>query len=354
MNEGMADRIRGCFLGLAVGDALGMPVETMPRKKIIETFGSAGITDYLPPVQTRVTDTAGLPPGSWTDDTQLTLTVARGIMGAHGFDLRGQAHELVEAWLSSNLGWGKATNSAARQLMRNFYGGTGPYRGYDVPAAPEPGADCGNGVAMKVAPLAIWCFAGNGIAETNVFIEQAMRLGLMTHGDPRASFAAIAIGAVVGAALDLNNARAKATPETLRSAFWNVTKMFVYGAEERYADLRPNPEKLSARLKRAKDLMGDPDRLREEIRTGCFALESVPFAIATYLRHPLDFEAAVLEAVNAGGDTDTTASMVGAMAGAASGLAGIPRRLVSGLRDADIVLATANDFIAALDQRCGR
>ena len=72
------------------------------------------------------------------------------------------------------------------------------------------------------------------------------------------------------------------------------------------------------------NLLDDPIALREKIGTNCFAMESVPFAIATFLRHPTDFRAGVLEAVNAGGDMDTTASMVGAMIGANCGLSAIP------------------------------
>ena len=64
-----------------------------------------------------------------------------------------------------------------------------------------------------------------------------------------------------------------------------------------------------------------------ELGVGCPAYESVPFAICVALRHLDDFRAGVFEAVNAGGDTDTTASMVGAMLGARLGVDAIPEDL---------------------------
>ena len=62
-----------------------------------------------------------------------------------------------------------------------------------------------------------------------------------------------------------------------------------------------------------------------ELGTSCQAIESVPFAIAVFCRNPINFRAGVLEAVNAGGDTDTIASMVGALIGANNGLDSIPK-----------------------------
>lgn len=99
-------------------------------------------------------------------------------------------------------------------------------------------------------------------------------------------------------------------------------------AESEYACLGlifPEPA-VSSRFEliRSERLLEDPEKLRCGIRTGCFSLESVPFSVATFLRHPKDFRAGVLEAVNAGGDTDTTGSMVGGMIGANCGIEGIP------------------------------
>ena len=65
------ERFRGCLLGGAVGDALGGPVEFMPRSEIVERFGEQGTRDYVP-AYGRL--------GAITDDTQMTLFTAEGML----------------------------------------------------------------------------------------------------------------------------------------------------------------------------------------------------------------------------------------------------------------------------------
>ena len=68
--------------------------------------------------------------------------------------------------------------------------------------------------------------------------------------------------------------------------------------------------------------------MRNKTGTGCFALESGPFAIGTFLQNPMNFRHEVLTAINAGGDTDSNASIVGALIGANAGLGVIPNEWV--------------------------
>ena len=65
------DRFRGCLLGGAVGDALGAPLEFMPLEEIVETYGPDGPADLT---------NGAFPAGSFTDDTQMTLFVAEGVI----------------------------------------------------------------------------------------------------------------------------------------------------------------------------------------------------------------------------------------------------------------------------------
>ena len=65
------DRFRGCLLGGAVGDALGAPLEFMPLEEIVQTYGPNGPEDLVG---------GPFPAGSITDDTQMTLFVAEGVI----------------------------------------------------------------------------------------------------------------------------------------------------------------------------------------------------------------------------------------------------------------------------------
>jgi hypothetical protein len=69
--QSVQGRFVGCLLGGAVGDALGAPVEFMRRTEILHRFGPKGITTYAPAY-------GGL--GTITDDTQMTLFTAEGLL----------------------------------------------------------------------------------------------------------------------------------------------------------------------------------------------------------------------------------------------------------------------------------
>jgi ADP-ribosylglycohydrolase len=71
---GKRSRFLGCLYGLAVGDALGAPVEFLSKKEIHRRFGKEGIRDFAP--------WASFPPGSYTDDTQMSLATAIGCIRA--------------------------------------------------------------------------------------------------------------------------------------------------------------------------------------------------------------------------------------------------------------------------------
>ena len=64
------DQYLGCLIGLAVGDVLGAPGEFLSLSEIKRRFGIDGITDFF--------ELGGFKPGSYTDDTQLSLATAVG------------------------------------------------------------------------------------------------------------------------------------------------------------------------------------------------------------------------------------------------------------------------------------
>jgi ADP-ribosylglycohydrolase len=94
-----------------------------------------------------------------------------------------------------------------------------------------------------------------------------------------------------------------------------------------------------------------PAELIKRVGTSCFALESIPFSIAIFLRNLTDFRAGILEAVNCGGDTDSNASMVGAMIGANVGLKGIPKEWLEAVPDCQEALQLADGMYQVLEAR---
>lgn len=345
MTVTMIERIRGCLIGLAVGDALGVPVETMTHEEIKSATNGLGINGFHKPLQTKIRDTGNMPPGSYSDDTQLTLVTLRSLVRSVKFDLRDQAMALVEAYESSTFGWGGTTRDAAQALKdwRDSGGTKGRAPEVIAPEPPDPKKrGCGSGVAMRIAPLAIHHLFPTGFSEQKAwdrFRADTMSLGLLTHADPRASIAAIALGAAIHELSDDLNFL-KHAPMVAMNA--------VDAAEKLYGAFRPASPRFSQNLRTAFSLMQDPVELRKQVNTGFSAIESVPFAIATALRHPGDFRTAVLEGVNAGQDADTVGSMIGAIVGARVGIKGIPSDWIMHLHGAGGIFYLADQLAQAI------
>src|SRR3989344_7928815 len=87
------DKIRGMFLGIAIGDALYMPVETWSARKIAEIHGR--LTNYIRPDGHKWFD--GREAGTWTDDTQLTLVEAESLISKKYIDMDAMAKRHVES-----------------------------------------------------------------------------------------------------------------------------------------------------------------------------------------------------------------------------------------------------------------
>jgi len=340
----LAQRVRGCLAGVQIGDAMGMPWETMSSMEIMESTGGRGVEGFSDPVQIRLKGTAALKAGDTTDDWQLTRAWAESLIRRGGLDIFDVALAHVASYESSTFGWGRSTWKSLKELARYFssYGAEGRSPADPVPHV--PGSGRGNGVAMKVAAPAVWtsmrhrCMShqsGRALFLPGLY-EHVLGVGSMTHSDPQASLAAY------GIALVLENVlleHPEGDPEDKRkSALWFLTQLFnrleycSVSAETHLGVETPLKDRFSRRLQRLFDtqlLFGDVGRLIESIGVGSDALESGVFSIAVFLRNQTDFRAAVLEAVNAGGDTDTSAAMVGSMVGARVGIGGIPAEWLS-------------------------
>jgi ADP-ribosylglycohydrolase len=322
------DYFRGCFVGVAIGDAMGAPVETMTHEAIMQLNGGKGVTEYMDQVILRFDDKVLMPARTTSDDWQLTSSLARAIIASEGLDLKAIARDLVTEFRSNKFGWGGTLKSSTEGLEAWFATGGKEGRSpmhYLTKVPPvDPKKHCGNGVAMRIAPYALWHgTVGHRIDE---LVDQVFMIGRMTHDDPRASIAAVAVAAAIAHLLYHGY-----LPDRHGWFFKKSVMDAVRHAEEKFA---AGQRVFSQYLEHAYALTGSPTLLREEIKCGSYVLESVPFAIATFLRHPNDFRAGVLEAVNAGGDADTTAAMVGAMIGVNVGISGIPADLRIPLPDA--------------------
>ncbi len=309
----LLDRIQGCLMGVAIGDALGMPVETMKHDDVMKLNDGKGVIGFMPPVQKRVWDTANLKAGDTTDDWQLTRAVARSLIRTKGkLDVVDCADEHVLALKQSAFGWGKTTQRAIEDIWEGRR-----LPGVDPLPPAEPGRGCGNGIIMKVAPLAI--SARLHLVNSLDMWPEIKALGGITHSDIRASIAAQAVAHCIRVALN-DGIMYMDGRDISSGAMYGVIQAAVAVEDSESAG-----HDVSMRIFRVYELIGTPDGVRTASGGGFHAVDTAAFCVGTFMRHPVDFRAGVLEAVNAGGDTDTNASIVGGMIGANHGLQCIPQ-----------------------------
>ena len=285
----------GSLLGTAVGDAIGLPYEGLSRRRAARLLGT--------PDRHRLLFGGGMV----SDDTEHTCLVAQALIAAGG------DHEVFVKRLARGLRWwmlglpagvGFATLRACLKLWL----GVSPQRSGVFSA--------GNGPAMRSAIL------GAAVPDRDELVTLVRGSTRITHTDPKAEYGAIAVALAARLARD----GTPVNPET-------------YLAELR-AVLPEAADELLDRLSQAAESAGAgdstaafADSMGQATGVSGYTYHCVPVAIHAWLRNPRDFRTAIIETVACGGDTDTTAAIVGGIVGSSVGKAGIPPEWISGIRE---------------------
>lgn len=317
------DRLSGLVIGCAVGDALGMPVESAEpgaALRAIERLG--GIRDFLAPQPTALRTLRHLRPGCWTDETQLVVAIARAIVARRGIDHDAIADAHVRAFESFELrGWNTVTKQACRRLAQ----GTSRARSGTIDASD-------NAVAARIAPVAA-ISTYRGESKTDL-LRHCVSLGLISHRDSRPIVGAYVIGLLVRDAIVTSR---RWEPDASR---WEALVEDAMRAEELVSrTLGVSTDPISRNLRELSDALdAEPGELAELCNgAGSYVCESVPYVAALLLGRRWEFEDGVTAAVNGGGDTDTHGAIVGAVLGAAHGLRRIPKRFVDRVEEVEVL-----------------
>jgi len=286
------------MLGGAVGDALGAQLEGLNRSEIKAAYGK--VSNYV-----KNPSRKNLEPGQWTDDTALTLATMQSLVINKTLDLSDIKDRMGEAYKME------------------------PFRGYGpntrkVLEGGQPSKKSkGNGAAMRIAPVAL--FYHNDFDALRENVEKASQI---THVAADAIDGAQAVAFAVAKAV-----RGELKPGDL--------------IDETVNYLGLNTE-MSYKLREVKDLIADQSMRTEEaldhIGTRGLALESVGCAFYAFLKTPNNFYESIIQAINAGGDTDTIGCITGYLSGTYNGEEKIERKWLNRLEGRSDIRCWSGDL----------
>lgn len=180
-HETRARRTLGSALWAAVGDAVGFPTELTSDRGVRSRLGGHPVGS-LRPWKRRVGGRFGvevlLPEGAYSDDTQLRLCTSRCIT-SRGFDVESFSKVELPVWLSYALGAGKGSKAAATSLISN---GVAWFSNFFDNRDGRYVNGGGNGAAMRIQPH-VW--AARNLDDTRTILQDVVRNSLTTHGHMR-------------------------------------------------------------------------------------------------------------------------------------------------------------------------
>ncbi|HMK91558.1 MAG TPA: ADP-ribosylglycohydrolase family protein [Thermoleophilia bacterium] len=323
-------RRRGCLLGLAVGDAFGAPVEFWRREQILERFPPDGIATLEP--------WHGRPAGTFTDDTQMSIATARGVLDWRAASGRPDAARepdldaLTDAVWRRYLEWHRSRDWEGRApgdtCMSSLAGG----RPGAIDDASRNGSK-GCGGVMRVAPLGL-------IGLGSRAFEAAARAAALTHGhvtsDLSSGFLALLVDRLV-AGLGLFEATAAAREQLLVEPGCDETLAAVDAAVAFARSDEPPYAAIAG--------IGSHDVESPQGRgKGWVAEEALGIGLFSALRCGGDYASGVHAAATITGDSDSTASIAGAILGTRFGLEVVPAAWIAQVERRDELLALADEL----------
>lgn len=312
----LKERIVGGFLGVAVGDALGFPVETQDR----ETLRMDPVTDMREGgIHRQVA-------GTWSENTSLALCLTESLLA--GFSVQDQATRFCQWYLEGKWTPHGDTFDAGPTISRAIERIAAGVPLSEAGSDDEPYDD--NGSLMRILPIALW---GRDLP-VDALLERTHDASSITHPHPRAL---MACGLHVLYAVSLLQGRSAA--EALAHLRENVPLMYSdwSGWSLPYPRQMHHFERLLA--------PGFENLPEAEIQSDEDAVHTLEAGVWCLL-HGKSFEDTVLRAVNLGGDTNVTAAVTGGLAGALYGETSIPRRWIRRLARANEIVALARKFTA--------
>lgn len=294
--EEIEDRAIGCFMGLAIGDAMGAPVE-------FETFGT-----FEPVTGYREGGPFSLEAGQWTDDTSQALCLAESLLKDRNFDAKDFMNRMCNWYLH---GYNSSTGTC-------FDVGTGTVKAIHSflreGVIPSNSHSAGNGCIMRLAPAVI-----SGFPDYSKVLANSLESCKVTHGHPLARDATQLLALVIAHLIGNGNSE-----PYISFRFLGEDPIALPFARDMNPNLASSLQQLSKDVLRKHEF---PYR-----STTGHVVDTLMAALYSLLT-TTNFRDCVLKAVNLGGDADSVGAVAGQLAGAKYGFKSIPGQWVNELQD---------------------
>lgn len=294
LSSDIENRMKGCFYGCAVGDALGCPLEFKWR-------------DTLPEVREMIpTDShGGLPAGSWTDDTSMMLCLAASMAARGGLvNAESELAHYVEWFRKGYLGVNGTCvdiGTTTKRSLRYYIINGKSIEDDESEEADE--MDQGNGSLMRIAPVPIFCWKNP---------DKAYHFGycssLTTHKHRNCAMVCGIISYVLAECI--------ATQRTKTEVLAYLKQWQYFSNESRLREILGG---------------GFLEKTRDQISSSGYVMDTLEAALWAFFRTD-DFESGAILAVNLGRDADTVGAVYGTIAGAFYGFNAIPARWITALQ----------------------
>jgi len=312
MTISLQSRARGAMVGLAVGDALGAPIE----------FGERGtiVTDYMD------TGPWKIPIGGWTDDTAQALCLAEGILADATLE---QQMDIFVKWLTEghNSCTGKAVGIGGTTLKSLM-----TYRVTGQIKPPTDEHSAGNGCIMRLAPVVIHG-AAHDDRTMHQIVDECRESCKLTHGAPVAIECTALFGTMLVDTLD-----GCTKTEIRHSGDWlNLGNEFDHIINGEYRNKTESSTRSYS--------FGGVEHIEHDLKPSGYCVDTLECALWAFY-HTDTFEDGMTKVLSLGGDADTIGAVYGQLAGAHYGYEAIPQRWRDGLVWHDKIVDLADKLSA--------
>ncbi len=316
----MLNKFKGCLLGMAGGDALGAPVEFLSVEKIKEIYGERGIAEFAV--------WNGFKPGSYTDDTQLSLATAKGCLNAQ-FNLMRE-------------GESRSQESVYRRYLEWLESMKDPFKvrhpGYTCMNVLQSGGrgSIGNPINDSTEASGLLRTAPVGLAfPPGMAFREGADYAALTHGHPSAYFAAGFLAEIIAHIID---------GKSLQDAVeLSIEQLVAFDSHK----------ELLQHLESALELFINQASVEESVPKlgkGISAAEVLSISVFCSLKHVFEFLEGVQAAVKQSGASTSSGLVTGAILGALLGFEALPDNWSSSVENSQEIIEISEDMYKVFKQ----